>query len=345
MRMRTLLTCGAVTGLVSGAALAGDLTIGDPAPEVEISHWISGGSPVESFEDGKVYVMEFWATWCGPCRASMPHISELQNKFADYDVRFIGVSDEELSTVVDFLTQKRSEDDKQWHEIIEYTLTTDPDRSVYNDYMKAAAQNGIPTAFIVGKTGQVEWIGHPMRIDQPLADVVHDTWDRESFKTEFEAKTELARLMRDQDYEGALKRINELLDKSESDTLLLQKFNLLLLNLDRPDEAYAVGDKLVKSYWDNAQMLNSIAWTVVDNPNVSKRNIPFAMKAAERASELTEYKDGMILDTLARAYYEKGDLDKAVEWQREAVEHTEPGPMKEQIEQVLEKYENDADGN
>ena len=52
--------------------------------------------------------------------------------------------------------------------------------------MRAAGQSGIPTAFIVGKTGQVEWIGHPMTMDEPLAQVVAGDWDRAAAKAEFD---------------------------------------------------------------------------------------------------------------------------------------------------------------
>lgn len=72
-------------------------------------------------------------------------------------MRFVGVSDEKLQTVTDFLGKD------EWKEKTRYTLATDPDRSTYNSYMAAAGQNGIPTAFVVGRDGCVEWIGHPMR--------------------------------------------------------------------------------------------------------------------------------------------------------------------------------------
>src|SRR5262245_45990939 len=66
------------------------LKIGDKAPALAIDKWVKG-TPVKAFEPGKTYVVEFWATWCGPCVATMPHISELQSKYKD-KVTFIGVN-------------------------------------------------------------------------------------------------------------------------------------------------------------------------------------------------------------------------------------------------------------
>lgn len=65
------------------------LKVGDPAPPVKVFKWVKG-NPVESFEKDKVYVMEFWATWCGPCKAAMPHLSEMARKYAG-KVTFTGV--------------------------------------------------------------------------------------------------------------------------------------------------------------------------------------------------------------------------------------------------------------
>src|SRR5690606_8405110 len=96
-----------------------------------------------------------------------------------------------------------------------YSLTTDPDQSSYRDYMEAAAQNGIPTAFIVGKDAKIEWIGHPMEMDGPLNAVVEDKWDREAFAAELKAQQEAEKTMQDifallqkQEFDAAIAKID-----------------------------------------------------------------------------------------------------------------------------------------
>ena len=53
------------------------LVVGDPAPPVLVDEYLVGGSPKSP---GTVTVVEFWALWCGPCLAGMPHLSELQKQ-------------------------------------------------------------------------------------------------------------------------------------------------------------------------------------------------------------------------------------------------------------------------
>ena len=328
-----------------------ELNIGDKGPAIEISHWVKG-DPVE-FQEGRVYVLEFWATWCGPCIASMPHITGIQRQYGDR-VTVVGVSDEPLETVTAWL-QRKDEKGAAYSERVGYRLTTDPDKSVKDAYFTAAGQKGIPCSFIIGKSGHVEWIGHPMAMDGPLEQVVADTWDREVFKKKFEqdrafdnamraAGAKLREAIQKQDFDAATKVLDGVIERFPNLAQPKhQKFMVLLTFANRPEQAYKMGESLLASVWDDAMMLNQIAWTVLDDARVQMRDLDFAMKAARRASELTESRDAAILDTLARAWYERGELDTAIEWQRKAVGHAGQDEMGKQIRQVLEKYQREAE--
>lgn len=129
--------------------------LGDPAAPLEISEWVKGEAvSLADVKGKKTIVVEFWATWCGPCRVSIPHLTEMQKKFADRGVVFIGVTDEDPAKVRAFVDQMG--------EKMDYTVAVDNGGRTSQGYMTAFGQNGIPHAFIVDIEGRVAWHGHPM---------------------------------------------------------------------------------------------------------------------------------------------------------------------------------------
>lgn len=159
---------------VWGRLLAAEL--GDPAPPIQISEWVKG-QPV-NLADGKgkkVYVVEFWATWCPPCRASIPHLTELQKKFKDKDVVFVGVTTEKPDVVRKFVDQMGNK--------MDYVVAIDKDDGTSDGYMKAFGANGIPHAFVVDKEGKFAWQGHPMaELEQTLQEVIDGKYNIEKSK-------------------------------------------------------------------------------------------------------------------------------------------------------------------
>ena len=90
----------AAAAMFAGTALAQDaapktLTIGDKAPQMDVQ--VMKGKLPAKLEDGTVQVVEFWATWCGPCKAIGPYFEELAAKFPD--VTFVKVDVDELDDV------------------------------------------------------------------------------------------------------------------------------------------------------------------------------------------------------------------------------------------------------
>ncbi len=145
------------------------LKTGDAAPALSIEQWLQG-SPVSGFEAGKVYVVEFWATWCPPCVAAIPHLNEVQSQHPDIVV--IGVAGSERRPAAgqpDTRVDKLKEFIAKRGEGMSYRVAYDDDRSMPKAWMEPAGQGGIPCTFIVGRDGKIAWIGHPVAMDKPLA--------------------------------------------------------------------------------------------------------------------------------------------------------------------------------
>lgn len=302
------------------------LAVGDRAPELSIDRWVKG-DPITGFEKGRVYVVEFWATWCGPCIAGMPHVSDLQKEYKDRGVTVVGVNIWDDPKAVDPFMKDRG-DKPSGDDLMKYTVAIekkdDPDQIrkgvMAKTWMEAAGQNGIPTAFIVDKEGRVAWIGHPMRMDDPLKQVVEGSWDLAKAKEEFQSRGE-----RQREAAKAQQQIGEF---------------RRLLTTGKADEAYPIGRKLMAGpAKDDAMMLNQIAWFIVDpEAPVDNPDLTLALQAAERANELTKGKDGAILDTLARVLFVKGDVKKAYDLQAKAVELAKGTPLEDELQARLTEY-------
>lgn len=282
--------------------------LGMPAAPLTGLQWIKGG-PV-AIKKGSVYVVEFWATWCPPCRRSIPHLTELQEKYKDKGVTIIGISNEPADIVKPFVEGEKAGK-------MAYTVAIDPQMKVGAGYMEAFGIGGIPHAFIVGKDGNLAWHGHPLDgMDDVLKEVVAGQFDFAAYAkkkdAEEKAKARLVNLYTD--YFTAARAGS--------------------------DEAAGLGAQLIDSS-DNVMMLNTLAWNILTELPEAQRDLELAHKAAAKAVMLTEEKIPSILDTYALALYELGKqyVGQAVIYQKKAVDMTDNEQWREDMKKALQRYE------
>jgi thiol-disulfide isomerase/thioredoxin len=314
-----------------------ELSIGDPAPKIETQEFVKG-QPVKQFEKGKTYVVEFWATWCGPCRESIPHLTKLQKD--NKQVTFIGVSiDEETKEVKPFVDEMG---DKMDYRVAIDARDGDAGRMA-RSWLEASSRDGIPAAFIVNGDGRIAWIGHPGDIEGPLDDIVAGKWDLAAEAAEYKRsmaeeraftklKNELGLLLKKKDYAGAITLLDAASKTMElKDEPLLIQLGLLAGPGNDPARALPIAEKIyakaVKE--EDGGTLMMVAGALADSrgifpggssaartpAKVDPKLAALAVKAAEKGEELTHtgnaIDDAETLMIVAKAYRAAGKNDKA----------------------------------
>jgi thiol-disulfide isomerase/thioredoxin len=320
-----------------------ELKPGDPAPALDVGKWVQG-EPVKSFEKGKVYVVECWATWCGPCRATIPHLNELSKKHTDVTFMGVDVWEEEESKVEPFVKEMG---DKMTYRVALDNKSKHEKGAIAETWMKAAGQNGIPAAFIIDKDTKIAWVGHPMTMDKPLADILAGTFDlkKEAAKATAEKKLQadlqakVVGPLRKGDTAGAIAAVDELIKANPDNKAKLQNVKLsLLVRKGDLDGALAVMDDLTSAPDAEAEMLTGLATAVLKSPQfAAKRDADRALKWATKAVEMTKGKDADAQAAVALAHAQKGEFDKAAEAQQKAVDAADAGEKADQTK-ALEAY-------
>jgi thiol-disulfide isomerase/thioredoxin len=311
------------------------LMVGDPAPALEVSRFVKG-EPFSDFQKGQVYVIEFWATWCVPCKESIPHLTELQKKHGE-KVRILGISiwEPREEAVEPFV--------REWGERMNYSVAIDKverlssteeaqrQRESVNKgkmskaYMVDSGWDfvGIPAAFIVNQDGRIAWIGDPMQLDKPLEELISGKYDLSSAAADY--RKEMVReafargerkkareLLRAKDPDAALRRVDSLLklDPPAQDDYIF-KFEILLLHKSSPDDAtHFMSAILPKLDWVTTMNMTAIL------ADLGRDLSPEAVRAGINACQDSLLKIGQDhtwpLMTMAELYYRLGDTENAL---------------------------------
>jgi thiol-disulfide isomerase/thioredoxin len=120
--------------------------VGSIPPEVSANDWLNTeNTPTLAGLKGKVVVVEFWATWCGPCVAGIPHLNKIHEEYGPKGLVLLSFTDQSKTGIENFMKDKP----------MKYVLGTGSELA--SEY----GVRGIPHAFIIGRDGKVAWHGNP----------------------------------------------------------------------------------------------------------------------------------------------------------------------------------------
>jgi len=321
---------------------------GMPAPEFKVEKFLKG-EPFSSFEKGKVYVIEFWATWCGPCIMGIPHLTDLQKEYKDKGVVICGVNVAEDKVYTPETLTKVTNFVETTGDAMGYSVAYDgavPFMQIA--WMKAAGQRGIPCAFVVDQKGTVAWIGHPMQLDMVLEEVTAGKWDIEKGPERLKAAMDA--------FAGAMEKYNEGFATGSAawDDAVKQypamaksmgnaKFRAILQAKHIP-EACVLGNAMVdkgikeKAIGPISEVLDAFGDPATLAQAPAKHLMLRAAQASFDLSDPTKYATHVVM---ARALFFAGETEKARVSASKALELA-PEQIRERLETWLKEIEEQA---
>jgi thiol-disulfide isomerase/thioredoxin len=324
------------------------LRVGDPAPALKASRWLQG-QPVRAFEPGKVYVVEFWATWCGWCILMMPHAAELQAQYKDQGVTFLHYSardpDNTAEQVAAFVKRRGPR--------LPFAFADADDRTTFDAWVTAAGRKGLPCTFVVDRAGRIAFIGHPMYLGvalpkvlaadatpQAVGDAMRKVWE------DFHAIGSVEVLGDDR---ASLKAIMDFEAKYPAMANLPPLIRAKLSYMPKVgavDEARRLAEAMVAraiKQGDPASLDQVSSLLRLGAGKRSKELLAVAVKAAEAMVRLTGDEDASALLHLASTYAVAGDRPRAREYARKAVAAAagSPEPLRRHIEEQARAIEDE----
>jgi thiol-disulfide isomerase/thioredoxin len=326
--VKTLLRSIVATTLVAPAAFAqkaGDAVTPDSLGKAE---WITGTAPA-AWEPGKLYILECWATWCGPCIAAIPHVDELYDKYQEKGLRVIGVNvwEDGKDKVADFVKNKG---DGMSYPVAYVGKGGDFE----NTWLKPAEVRGIPHAFVV-KDGKVLLTTHPMQLTDEAIEGLLAGGDAEAkVLADIEARKKAQEAL-----SGAMRDFRQAAAKADIDTM--EKALAALKELDAAERylpSLVLEMHLAKKDWPAAEsqlaslkddpstlmVLITTAQQLVKNPESPES---FRCSVAERLEKQLE-KNGHVtyFHTLAKLQWSIGEKQVAAATAKRAVASLQANP-------------------
>lgn len=334
-------------GLAVSASADTYLNIGDPAPSLAHVSWLKG-HPTASFEKGKVYVVEFWATWCGPCKANIPNLTNLAKKYAG-KVTISGIDIWESTDPKDttYTTRVSSFVKKEGDQMAYNVGIDDIGKDTANTWMKAAGEAGIPMSFVIGKDGKIAWMGHAEGLDQVLASVTAGNFDvaaaRDRRATEVEAIRPVKEAMEAKQFTKALALIDQIVAKRPNMARYYQYDQYTAYTHTDLAKTKEISAQIIKESGGEIgayQMMSSVYAT---QPDLSEQAYEFGMSIISEALAKKD-REYMFYSMAGAVSKFRHDKVKALEYAKQAVEAAQkdshaPAPFVEFLKRNVTELE------
>lgn len=133
------------------------LKVGDAAPALAVSSWWAD-KKLDGLQKNRVYLVDFWASWCPPCRESFPDLARMKAKYGSEGLEVVAISiDDDPNDAAKFLTEQGNKFD--------FFVGMDKSSATYNSWVEAIGRTTIPTTFLVDASGKIAWVGHPAELE------------------------------------------------------------------------------------------------------------------------------------------------------------------------------------
>ena len=321
-------------------------------PEV----WLQG-TPVKEWERDKVYIFEFWATWCGPCLAAMPHMEQLHRAFKDNPrMQLIGVNVMDRKSpeaLKEFLKNRPSP--------LNYTMAVDVDgKKTMKKWLTPLEVTGIPHAFAV-KNGKLIWRGHPSKLsEETLQAMLKPDFSAASLPSEspdagarawklyHQASEKVAALVRKDGKAGAQAFLKQIQDSEQFplDQLIRLKMIpfIVLSGQDKFQEAQSVLDDLCMEYPDNYRVQINVAGTLMDGKSVpgDKMDEALVERCLNRCIEISRKNDkepSLPWRMMAELRERQGNMKEALQNMEKALSLTSIGKAWTKLQQLSDNTE------
>uniref|UniRef100_UPI00397B348B redoxin family protein n=1 Tax=Bradyrhizobium sp. NDS-1 TaxID=3080014 RepID=UPI00397B348B len=309
-----------------------------PAPSLIVENWLRG-EPLTNFELGKLYIVEFWASWCYPCVKAMPHLIELQAKYKDEGLEVVGVAAYEKAPTAAEARTKLDAWLTENFSNLNYRIGFDSTGEMKKLWMDASCSSTVPRSFIVDRDGHIAFFGDPTDIAHVLPKIINGTWSSDEAKAADakriadDQRTERFYSIKDtirsaeeaKDWRAALSAAEEGIAMMPDDRHFREIQARLLLQMRDTATGFQVLRQLVEDAIEKRSDAVRGLIAVMDQlfgPENDKAHLPRAERFAI-GREVSEYilnsvqdSGGPIFDSyrvVAQYYYESGDKQRAIE--------------------------------